>query len=56
MTDRSRRVRRQISDATEAFSGGESDSEAEAGSGEEDYEEEIDPRRSDSMRRAGRHE
>ena len=46
MTDRSRRVRRQISDATDDFS-----EESDLGSGE-DY----DPRRSDSMRRAGRHE
>ncbi|KIX04034.1 uncharacterized protein Z518_07587 [Rhinocladiella mackenziei CBS 650.93] len=46
MTDRSRRVRRQISDATDEFS-----EESDLGSGE-DY----DPRRSDSMRRAGRYE
>lgn len=46
MTDRSRRVRRQISDAIDDFS-----DESDLASGE-DY----DPRKADSMRRAGRHE
>lgn len=46
MTDRSRRVRRQVSDVTEDFS-----DDSETGSGE-DY----DPRKADSMRRAGRYE
>ncbi|EHY60321.1 hypothetical protein HRR83_000080 [Exophiala dermatitidis] len=48
MTDRSRRVRRQISDATDDLS---DNSESDTGSGE-DY----DPRIADSMRRAGRYE
>ncbi|KIW26042.1 uncharacterized protein PV07_09171 [Cladophialophora immunda] len=46
MTDRSRRVRRQISEATEDFT-----EDSDLGSGE-DY----DPRRTDSMRRAGRYD
>ncbi|KIW77365.1 hypothetical protein Z517_09811 [Fonsecaea pedrosoi CBS 271.37] len=46
MTDRSRRVRRQISEATEDFT-----EESDLGSGE-DY----DPRRTDSMRRTGRYD
>ena len=46
MTDRSRRVRRQISDVTDEFS-----DDSDLGSGE-DY----DPRRADSMRRGGRYE
>jgi len=46
MTDRGRRVRRQVSDLTEDIS-----EESDTGSGE-DY----DPRIADSMRRAGRNE
>jgi len=46
MADRSRRVRRQVSDVTDDFS---EDSDIASG---EDY----DPRRSDAMRRAGRYE